>query len=115
MIETLPRLAYHLTPGDGPAVMFLPGYASDMTGTKAMEIETWAKANGRACLRFDYSGCGESEGSFEDQTLASWRDDAIRLIDTVIEGPVVLVGSSMGGWIMLLVALVRPDRVAAMV
>ena len=112
---TLPQLAHHLTPGSGPTVVFLPGYASDMQGTKAIAVEQWAKDNGRACLRFDYAGCGESEGEFEDQTLATWRDDALRMIDTLIDGPVILVGSSMGGWIMLLVALARPDRVAAMV
>ncbi|MBO9713578.1 alpha/beta hydrolase [Sphingomonas sp.] len=110
-----PRLAYHLTPGEGPTVMFLPGYASDMTGTKATALEQWAQANGRAYLRFDYAGCGASEGSFEDQTLVGWRDDVLRLIDTVVEGPVLLVGSSMGGWIMLMVALARPDRVCGMV
>jgi pimeloyl-ACP methyl ester carboxylesterase len=110
-----PRIAYHHVPGKGPTIMFLPGYASDMTGNKAMAIEAWARANGRACLRFDYAGCGASEGDFEAQTLISWRDDAIHLIDTVIEGPVVLVGSSMGGWIMLLVAKERPGRVAGMV
>lgn len=109
------RLAYHFTPGTGPAVMFLPGYASDMTGTKAVALEEWAKASGRAFLRFDYAGCGASEGAFEDQTLASWRDDALSLLDTVVPGPVVLAGSSMGGWVMLLVATARPDRIAGMV
>lgn len=103
------------TPGRAPTLVFLPGYASDMTGTKALAVEGWARANGRACLRFDYGGCGASPGAFEDQTLAGWRDDVLALIDFVIEGPVVLVGSSMGGWIMLLVALARPDRVAALV
>jgi pimeloyl-ACP methyl ester carboxylesterase len=110
-----PRLAYHMTPGMGPTVVFLPGYASDMTGAKATALEQWAKANGRACLRFDYAGCGASEGDFEEQTLLSWRDDAVHLIDSLTEGPVVLVGSSMGGWIMLLVAKERPDRIAGMV
>ncbi|HWK35136.1 alpha/beta hydrolase [Sphingomonas sp.] len=109
------NLAYHLTPGAGPTLVFLPGYASDMTGSKALAVEAWAVAHGRACLRFDYAGCGASPGAFEDGTLASWRDDALHLIDTVVAGPVVLVGSSMGGWIMLLVALARPHRVAALV
>lgn len=117
MTDTAPRpgLAYHFTPGAGPTVMFLPGYASDMTGTKAVALEDWAKTNGRAFLGFDYAGCGASEGAFEDQTLASWRDDALSLLDAVAPGPVVLVGSSMGGWMMLLVAKARPDRVAGMV
>jgi pimeloyl-ACP methyl ester carboxylesterase len=109
------ELAYELTPGAGPTIMFLPGYASDMSGSKAVAIEAWARANGRACLRFDYAGCGASPGAFEDGTIDLWRDDALALIDHVVRGPVVLVGSSMGGWIMLLVALARPDRVAALV
>jgi pimeloyl-ACP methyl ester carboxylesterase len=110
-----PRLAYHLTEGDGPAILFLPGYASDMTGSKALALEAWAKAAGRAFLRFDYGGCGQSEGAFADQTIADWRDDALLMIDEATTGPVVLVGSSMGGWIMLLAALARPDRVRALV
>ena len=109
------RIAYRHTPGTGPTIVFLPGYASDMSGSKAVAIEHWAQSTGRAFLRFDYAGCGESEGAFEDQTLASWRDDVLLLIDQLIAGPVVLVGSSMGGWIMLLVAKARPDRVAALV
>ncbi|QDX26489.1 alpha/beta hydrolase [Sphingomonas suaedae] len=109
------RIAFHHSPGTGPTIVFLPGYASDMSGSKAVAIEAWAQANGRAFLRFDYAGCGESEGAFEDQTLASWRDDALLLIDRMIDGPVVLVGSSMGGWIMLLLAKARPERIAAMV
>jgi pimeloyl-ACP methyl ester carboxylesterase len=112
---TPPRLAHHLTPGKGPTVVFLSGYASDMTGTKATALEAWAKESGRAFLRFDYAGCGASEGEFEKQTLLTWRDDALRMIDTLTNGPVVLVGSSMGGWIMLLVARARPDRIAGMV
>lgn len=109
------RLAHRFTPGRGPAILFLPGYASDMSGSKALATEQWAKANGRACLLFDYAGCGESGGAFDDQTLASWRDDALSMIDRVISGPVLLVGSSMGGWLMLLVALARPDRVVGLV
>lgn len=108
-------LACHHVSGKGPTIVFLPGYASDMSGSKAVAIDAWARGTGRACLRFDYAGCGESGGAFEDQTLTSWRDDALAVIDAVTSGPVVLVGSSMGGWIMLLVALARPGRVAAMV
>ena len=110
-----PGLAYRLTPGTGPTTVFLCGYGSDMQGTKALALEAWAKAQGRAFLRFDYAGCGESDGAFEDQTLVLWRDDAIRMIDAVADGPVVLVGSSLGGWIMLLVAKALPGRVAGMV
>lgn len=108
-------LAYYHTPGTGPTLIFLPGYASDMTGSKALAVEAWAKAYGRAVVRFDYSGCGASPGAFEDGTLAMWRDDALAIVDELVEGPVVLVGSSMGGWIALLVALARPTRVAAIV
>lgn len=110
-----PRLAYHHTPGTGPTLVFLPGYASDMTGTKVVALEAWAKDAGRAFLRFDYAGCGRSEGKFADQTLAGWRDDVLAMLDEVATGPVVLVGSSMGGWLMLLVAKARPARVVGMV
>jgi len=108
------HLAHHVTAGASPTILFLPGYASDMTGTKALALEVWAVGNGQAFVRFDYSGCGASPGAFEEQTLAGWRDDAVAMIDA-IEGPVLLVGSSMGGWVMLLAALARPARVAAMV
>jgi len=109
------RLAYNLRQGRGPTLVFLPGYASDMAGTKAVALDAWAERDGRAMLRFDYSGCGESEGRFEDGTLTVWRDDALALIDGLTEGPLVLIGSSMGGWIGLLVAEARPERVAAFV
>lgn len=108
-------LAHHHAPGASPTLVFLPGYRSDMQGSKVLAMEAWARDRGQAFLRFDYAGCGESPGDFEDQTLASWRDDALRMIDTVVDGPVVLVGSSMGGWLMLLVAKARPDRVVGMV
>lgn len=108
-------LAYHHTPGSGPTILFLPGYASDMRGAKALAIEAWARETGRAFLRFDYAGCGESPGAFEDQTLAGWVDDTLAMIDGAIEGPVVPVGSSMGGWIALLAARARADRIAGLV
>lgn len=100
--------------GAGPTIVFLPGYASDMAGTKAVALDAWAERTGRAFVRFDYRGCGESTGAFEDFTLEDWRDDALAVIDS-IDGPVVLVGSSMGGWVMLLAALARPKRIAALV
>ncbi|HTG38100.1 alpha/beta hydrolase [Sphingomonas sp.] len=109
------RIAFRVTEGAGPTIVFLPGYASDMSGTKALALEAWARENGRAFVRFDYRGCGESEGAFEDFTLADWRDDALLVVDQVAKGPVVLVGSSLGGWIALLVARERPDRIAALV
>ena len=95
-------------------MIFLPGYASDMAGSKALALDDWAARTARAFVRFDYRGCGESPGSFEDFTLEDWRDDALSVVDAT-DGPVALVGSSMGGWIMLLAALARPERVAALV
>lgn len=112
---TRPRLAYHHTAGTGPTVVFLPGYASDMEGGKALALEAWARDAGCAFLRFDYAGCGQSEGAFAEQTLSHWRDDTLAMIDEVVRGPVVLVGSSMGGWLMLLAARARPDAVRALV
>ncbi|MDQ8756985.1 alpha/beta hydrolase [Sphingosinicella sp. LHD-64] len=109
------RLAHHHRPDHGPTIVFLPGYMSDMAGTKALALDAWAEAEGRAMLRFDYSGCGESPGDFEAQTLGGWRDDVLAMIDEMVRGPVVLVGSSMGGWLMLLAALARPDRVKALI
>jgi len=109
------RLAYCHRSGRGPAILFLPGYMSDMAGNKALALDAWAEREGRAMLRFDYAGRGESEGEFEAQTLATYLDDVLAMIDGVAEGPVLLVGSSMGGWLMLHAALARPARVAALV
>ncbi|MBA4092219.1 MAG: alpha/beta hydrolase [Sphingobium sp.] len=109
------RLAYRRQGGVGPTIVFLPGYMSDMEGSKAVALERWATEQGRAMLRLDYAGCGASEGRFADGTLASWRDDVLLLLDAVTQGPVVLVGSSMGGWLALLVALARPNRVVGVV
>jgi pimeloyl-ACP methyl ester carboxylesterase len=96
-------------------LIFLPGYMSDMEGSKATALDAWAEREGRAMFRFDYSGCGMSDGDFEAQTLAGWRADVLAMIDEVVEGPVVLVGSSMGGWLMLLAGLARPQRVVGLV
>jgi pimeloyl-ACP methyl ester carboxylesterase len=109
------RLAYALTPGTSPTIVFLPGFMSDMTGDKALAVEAWCRSQGRACLRLDYSGHGASGGRFEDGGIGLWTEDALLLIDTLIAGPLVLVGSSMGGWIALNVALRRPNDVAALV
>jgi pimeloyl-ACP methyl ester carboxylesterase len=109
------RLAYALTPGAGPTVVFLPGFMSDMTGDKALAVEAFCRARGTACLRLDYSGHGASGGAFADGTIGSWTGDALFLIDRLTSGPIVVVGSSMGGWIALNVALARPDRVAALI
>ena len=98
-----------------PGVLFLGGYGSDMGGTKAVALDGHCRARGLACLRFDYSGHGVSSGRLVDGTIGSWRDDALAVLDGLTAGPQVLVGSSMGAWIMLLVALARPDRVAGLV
>ncbi|MFT8736506.1 MAG: alpha/beta hydrolase [Zymomonas mobilis] len=109
------HLAYHKLEGAGPTIVFLPGYMSDMHGSKAIALGAWAAENKRSCLRFDYSGCGESEGDFTDGTLTEWLEDSLSVIDQLTQGPLILVGSSMGGWLMLLVALNRPDRVAGLI
>lgn len=109
------RLAYRYRAGAGPTLVFLPGYMSDMEGTKALALDAWAAQTGRAMLRLDYAGNGASEGRFADGSLASWRDDALLLIDALTQGDIIVLGSSMGGWLALLVALARPDRVRALV
>jgi pimeloyl-ACP methyl ester carboxylesterase len=108
------RLAYHQLAGRAPAVLFCGGYTSDMSGTKALALERWCRAEGRGYVRFDYSGHGRSGGRFEDDTIGDWAADALAIVDR-IAGPLIVVGSSMGGWIMLLVALARPERVQALV
>ncbi|MCC5996339.1 MAG: alpha/beta hydrolase [Oceanicaulis sp.] len=109
------RLAYVRHRGEGPGVMFLGGFASDMGGTKAMALDAWAQASGRAFVRFDYFAHGASDGGWDQGDITRWRSDALAVLDQLTEGPQVLVGSSMGGWIALLAALVRPDRVKALV
>lgn len=109
------RIAYHLIPGKGPGVVFLGGFKSDMGGTKAVYLESWAKTQGRAFLRFDYSGHGESSEAFEDGCIGDWADDAAEAITQLTEGPQVLVGSSMGGWISLLMTRRIPEKVAGLV
>ena len=109
------RLAYVRRAGSAPGVVFLTGLRSDMEGGKALALEKLCAANGSAFLRFDYSGHGQSSGEFIDGTIGRWANDAIQILDSVTEGPQILVGSSMGGWIMLLTAVSRPDRVAGLV
>lgn len=108
-------IAYHKSEGDAPGVIFLGGFRSDMTGTKATALEAFCREQGRAFVRFDYSGHGQSSGEFTDGTIGRWAGDAIAVLDEVADASQVLVGSSMGGWIMLLVALARPGRVAGLV
>jgi len=109
------RLAYRQTPGSGPGVVFLGGFKSDMEGTKALWLEDRARETGRAFLRFDYSGHGASSGAFTEGSIGDWTADARAVIEAVTEGPQILVGSSMGGWIALLLARAMPDRVAGLV
>lgn len=108
------KIAYHRHPGKTPGVIFLGGYMSDMTGGKAIHLENHCKARGRAFLRFDYSGHGQSDGQFVDGTVGSWTEDARDVLNTLTQGPQILVGSSMGGWIALLLAQACPDRVAGL-
>ncbi len=109
------HLAFHKVKGNGPTVVFLGGFKSDMTGTKAVAVQGWALKRGQAFLRFDYSGHGQSSGNFVDGCIGDWRDDAAAMIAAETAGPVVLVGSSMGGWISLLLARMMPERVVGLV
>ncbi len=109
------RIAYNLTAGAGPGVVFLGGFRSDKEGTKALALEAWARRTGRAFLRFDYSGHGASSGDFLDGSIGDWFADAQAAILTLTQGPQVLVGSSMGGWIALLMARAHPERLAGLV
>jgi pimeloyl-ACP methyl ester carboxylesterase len=109
------RIGYHRHGGVGPGVVFLGGFASDMTGTKAAHLDAWARARGRAFLRFDYSGHGVSSGDFAAGCIGDWAADALAVLEMLTDGPQILVGSSMGGWIALLLARAMPDRVAGLV
>lgn len=109
------RIAFRHIDGGGPAIVFLPGYMSDMAGSKATAVAQWASAAGRECLLLDYSGCGESPGDFSQGTLTRWREEVVALVEAHVSGPVVLIGSSMGGWLMLLVARDLGERVAGLV
>lgn len=109
-------LAFRHTPGSGPAIVFLPGYMSDMEGGKATAVFDWCAAHGRACLLLDYSGCGQSEGDFADGSLSIWRDEVLALIaGQVSSDRVIIIGSSMGGWLMLLVGLALGERLAGLI
>jgi pimeloyl-ACP methyl ester carboxylesterase len=109
------QIAYRLRPGSGPTLVFLPGYGSDMEGTKALALDSFAERTGCSMLRFDYSGTGSSGGRFEDGTLALWLEEALAAVDQLTAGPLIVVGSSMGGWIALHLALLRPERVQALI
>ncbi|MEJ0072192.1 MAG: alpha/beta hydrolase [Pseudomonadota bacterium] len=109
------RIAYHRHPGRSPGIVFLGGFRSDMTGTKATFLEDLARTRGQAFLRFDHFGHGVSSGRFEDATVSRWAADAIRVLDSLTEGPQILIGSSMGGWIMLLAARARLARIHGLI
>lgn len=114
-LPSLPSLAYRKIEGCAPTAVFLTGFASDMEGTKAAFLAASCAARGQGFVRFDYSGHGASGGDFEDGTIGAWSRDALAVIDSVTDGPLVLIGSSMGGWIALLCALARPGRVAGLI
>lgn len=110
------RIAWRRVAGAGPTIVWLGGFRSDMAGTKARALAEWAAERGRAYVRFDYLGHGESSGDFGAKgTVTRWREDALAVVDQLTEGPLTLVGSSMGGWIACLAAMARPQRVASMV
>ncbi|MEM1072913.1 MAG: alpha/beta hydrolase [Pseudomonadota bacterium] len=109
------RLAYHKIKGAGPMIVFLGGLKSDMEGTKALHLEAWARGAGLAFLRFDYSGHGQSSGRFEDGCIGDWADDTLDIVAALTQGPILPVGSSMGGWQALLLARNIPDRIVGMV
>jgi len=109
------KIAYCKSSGTGPGVVFLGGFMSDMAGTKATYLESWAKQQGRAFLRFDYSGHGQSSGAFQEGCIGEWADDAEQAIMALTEGPQILVGSSMGGWIALLMAKRIAQKIAGLV
>lgn len=108
-------VAYRHSPGRGPGVIFCTGFKSDMQGTKALALEADCRARGVQFTRFDYQGHGESSGEFIDGTIGEWLDDTLAVLDSVTEGPQIVVGSSMGGWIGLLAACARPEKVAGFV
>jgi pimeloyl-ACP methyl ester carboxylesterase len=107
-------IAYQGSPGKNPGVLFIHGLRSDMNGSKAQALQAHCAEQGRAFLRFDLSGHGQSSGRFEEGTIGAWRDDLLAVLDALTEGPQILVGSSLGGWLMLLAATARPERVAAL-
>lgn len=109
------QLAYHISPGKGPWIVFLGGLKSDMQGTKALYLEEWARRTGRAFLRFDYSGHGQSSGRFEEGAIGDWAQDTFEILHALTDGPIIPVGSSMGGWQALLLARSLASRIVGMV
>ncbi len=109
------QIAFRKRAGGGPTLLFLPGYDSDMDGAKAMAVDAFAESRRLACLRLDYSGTGSSAGDFADGTLDHWIEEAASALDQLTKGPIIVIGSSMGSWVALHLALQRPDRVVALV
>ena len=109
------RIAYRQTAGMGPTLVFLGGLMSDMEGTKALHLEAWCESQGRGFLRFDYSGHGQSSGAFTDFSIGDWAEDAEAILAAKTEGPLLLIGSSMGGWVSLLMTKRIPNRIAGLV
>ena len=114
-INETDHIAYYRFSGNGPGIIFLSGHGSDMEGSKALHLEEWAYANGQAFLRFDYRGHGKSSGSMDSTNISDWTEDVITAIDELSEGPQILVGSSLGGWLMLNATLARPKRVVGLI
>lgn len=108
------HIAYRKREGRGPTLVWLGGFKSEMTSTKPEALDAWAAREGRAFVRFDYDGHGASSGDFRDGTVTHWREDALAVVDTLTNGPLVLIGSSMGAWLALLSTLARPERVAGL-
>jgi hypothetical protein len=109
------RLAWRRVAGQGPTVVWMGGFKSDMAGTKAQALADWAIVQRRAYVRFDYFGHGESSGDFAQGTITRWRLDALAVLDELVDGPALVVGSSMGGWLACLAAMAAPERIASMV
>ncbi len=109
------HIAYRRFSGDGPGIIFLAGHGSDMESSKALFLEDWAQTQRQAFLRFDYRGHGQSSGSMNTTNISDWTEDVITVIDDLSEGPQILVGSSLGGWLMLNAALARPERIVGLI
>lgn len=109
------RIAYHKTEGKGPGILFLGGFRSDMTGVKATALESFCKERGHGFIRFDYEGHGQSSGAFEEGTIGRWYENAQAVFEKLAKGPHILVGSSMGGWLALLLAMRKPRKAAGLI